>query len=408
MPDAARRTPAAAHPDRRPHDLPGLPLTRECPYHPPRAYEDLRGRGPVTKIRLYDGREAWAVTGHAAFRSLLTDERLTVDRDKAEFPDLVRVLALARPGRHHAMRALLRTDPPLHTEQRRAMLPSLALKRVQGRRPALQAAADRLLDSLAARPRTEPAELISAYVRPLVATGMTEILGLHGPDGSALHDLLHRHFDLVPPLDDFLRSLLARMPDRPGGDGLLDDLAAQVRDGRLTTEQFVHYGTVLVVAGQDVTISTIALAVLTLLVHGDELDRLRAGEVPWSRAVEELLRFLSVTSGLVRVATADIETSGVVIRAGDGVVLLNPAANRDPGVFEDADRLDLRRRHGNHVSFGFGVHQCIGQNLARLDVEVALSRLFERFPRLRLAAPVDEVPVRQGLVFGLGALPVRW
>lgn len=398
---------AAEDPPAHPDQLPELPLSRECPYHPPRAYEELRERGPVTKIRLYDGREAWAVTGYAAIRSLLTDERLTVDRDKAQFPSLVRVLALARPGRHAAMRALLRTDPPLHGEQRRALLPSLSLKRVQSWRPALEAAADERLDAVAARPRGEAAELIGSYIRPLVATGMSEMLGLRGDDRDQLHGLLRRHFDLVPPLDVFLNSLLERIPRQPGG-GLLHDLAAQVRDGRLTAEQFVHYSTVLIVAGQDVTVSTIALAVLTLLVHEDEQARLRAGEVPWSRAVEELLRFLSVTGGLVRVATADIETSGVVIRAGDAVVLLNPAANRDPGVFEHPRRLDLQRRAANHVSFGFGVHQCIGQNLARLDVEVALRKLFERFPKLRLAVPMDEVPVRQGLVFSVNALPVQW
>ncbi|WP_327322109.1 cytochrome P450 [Streptomyces sp. NBC_01210] len=389
--------------------LPGLPLTRECPYHPPRAYEDLRDRGSVTRIRLYDGREIWAVTGHGVVRSLLADERLTVDRDKAEFPKLARLLVLGRPDRHPSMRALLRTDPPLHTEQRRALSPSLSLKRIQTWRPALEAVADERLEALAAGPRGAAADLVGSYVRPLVTASMTEMLGIPEDDRSRLDDALYGHFDRVPVLEDYLRSVYERKLDQPAdGSGLLDDLIAQVRAGTLTPEQFVHYGTVLIVAGQDVTVSTIALAVLTLLTHEDELARLLGGEVPWSDAVEELLRFLSLTGGIVRVATTDIETSGVVIRAGDGVVLLNAAANRDPGVYELPRELDLRRRVRNHLAFGFGVHQCVGQNLARLDVEVALRKLFDRFPKLRLAVPLDEVPVRQGLVFGVSALPVEW
>lgn len=236
------------------------------------------------------------------------------------------------------------------------------------------------------------------------------MLGIPEGDRPHFHDLLHRHFDPVPPLEEYLLALCEakrRRHDVEGGTGLLDDLAGQVRAGTLTAEQFAHYGTVLVVAGQDITVSTIALAVLTLLTHEDELARLRSGAAPWPDAVEELLRFLSLTGGLVRVATADIEMSGVVIRAGDGVVLLNPAANRDPDVFERPHELDLGRGGRNHLAFGFGVHQCVGQNLARLDVEVALRKLFERFPKLRPAVSVDDVPVRQGLVFSVGALPVE-
>ncbi|KUJ69678.1 hypothetical protein ACZ90_10180 [Streptomyces albus subsp. albus] len=386
--------------------LPGLPLTRECPYHPPRGYEEPRARGPVTRVRLFDGKGIWAVTGHAAARALLADPRLTVDRDKAEFPRLARLLVLGRPDRHPAMRALLRTDPPLHSRQRRALLPSLALKRVQSWRPALEAVADARLDELAAGP-TASAELVGAYIRPLVTAGMAEMLGVPEAERPRLHDVVYRHFDAVPPLEEFLLSLLDGERGRPGG-GLLDDLLTQVEAGSVTREEFVHYGTVLIVAGQDVTVSTIALAVLTLLTHPAELDRLRSGQVPWPDAIEELLRFLSLTGGLVRVATADIEVAGEVIRAGDGVVLLNPAANRDPALFEQPHRLDLDRGARNHLTFGFGVHQCIGQNLARLDVETALRRLFDRFPALRLTVPVDQVPVRQGLVYSVSALPVAW
>nr|WP_063779364.1 cytochrome P450 [Kibdelosporangium sp. MJ126-NF4]CEL20853.1 putative cytochrome P450 hydroxylase [Kibdelosporangium sp. MJ126-NF4]CTQ98342.1 putative cytochrome P450 hydroxylase [Kibdelosporangium sp. MJ126-NF4] len=385
--------------------LPELPMSRECPHAPPVGYEQLRARGPVARVRLFDGRVVWAVTGHTAARQLLADPRLSVDPDAGELPKLSRAQVLGRPDRHRAMRTLLRTDPPLHTRQRRAMLPSLTLKRVQARRATLQAVADAHLDELAGRPEAD-AELIGAYIRPVVTAGLAAMLGVPESHQDRLEGAL-RHLDPVPPLERFLLSLLRIKRDQPG-DGLLDDLLASVDDGSVTEEEFVHYGTVLVSAGQDITVSTIAVGVLTLLSHEDELAGLRAGREPWPHAIEELLRFLSLTAGLVRVATADIDTAGVVIRSGDGVVLLNSAANRDPALAERPHELDLGRQVRNHLTFGFGVHQCIGQSLARLEVEVALRSLVDRFPTLRLAVPADQVPLRQGLVFGVNALPVAW
>ncbi|WP_176968484.1 cytochrome P450 [Amycolatopsis xylanica] len=378
-----------------------LPISRECPYAPPRAYEELRAEGPVTRVRLFDGRLVWAVTGHTAARRLLADPRLSVDPGAGEPPKLSRAQVLGRPERHRAMRTLLRTDPPLHTEQRRALLPSLTVKRTQTRRAALEAAADARLDELAAMP-DNAAELVGAYIRPVVTAGLATLLGVPDADRDRLDGAL-RHLDPVPPLEKFLLSLIETKRAHPG-DGLLDDLLATES---VTTDEFVHYGTVLISAGQDITVATIAVAVLTLLTHDAELTRLRTGQVTWPDAIEELLRFLSLTAGLVRVATADIEVADVVIKAGEGVVVLNSAANRDP-VFPRPHELDLRRRTRNHLTFGFGVHQCIGQHLARLEVEVALRRLFERFPSLRLGIEADQVPVRQGLVFAVTALPVTW
>lgn len=386
--------------------LPELPLTRECPYHPPQAYEQLREQGPLTRVRTFDGTVVWAATDHAQVRALFTDPRLSVDRDHPGFPKLTRVVALRRPEQHSAMRTLLRTDPPQHTKQRRALVPSFALRRIQARRPALEAAAQGYLNELEARPDSS-AELVGDYIKPLVTAGMALLLGIPDADRDRLYELLYHHFDPIAPLDEYLRSLLPVLRAQPG-DGLLDDLIRRLDAATLTEDEFVDYATVLIVAGQEVTVSTIAVAVPTLLAHETELDRVRTGEVTWQGAVEELLRFLSLTGGTVRIATADIEIGGVVVKAGEGVVLLNPAANRDPAVFDRPDELDLRRNRRNHLSFGVGVHQCIGHNLARLDIEVALQRLFERFPALRLTVPIDQLPVRQGLVFGVGALPVAW
>lgn len=384
--------------------LPELPLSRECPYHPPRAYEQLRERGPLTRVRTFDGTVVWAVTGHAEVRALFADPRLSVDRDHAEFPKLTRVVALRRPEQHSAMRTLLRTDPPRHTGQRRALAPHFSVRRIKARRPALEAAADALLDEVAATPNRS-AELVGSYIKPLVTAGMALLLGIPDDQRGRLHELLYHYFDPIAPLSEYLRELLET---KRHGNGLLDDLIGQVQAGTLSEQEYIDYATVLIVAGQEVTVSTIAVAVPTLLTHDAELDRLRRDAVAWPSAVEELLRFLSLTGGTVRIATSDIEIAGVVIEAGEGVVLLNPAANRDPAVFERPHELDLGRNRRNHLSFGAGPHQCIGHNLARLDIEVALQHLFQRFPTLRLTVPIEELPVRQGLVFGVSAVPVAW
>jgi pentalenic acid synthase len=382
---------------------PELPLSRECPHHPPKAYGGLRARGPVTEVRIFDGRTAWAVTGHTEVRSLLADRRLSVDRDEVDYPTLARVLTAMPPQRREVMKPLLATDPPVHTEQRRALLPSFTLQRVRTLRPVLAAAADALLDEL-----VSGADLVGAYARPFVAAGAAALLGLRGEDAERLRTLLTRHFDPIPELVAFIADLLRDPGPTLPGPGLLNELRDQIAAGTLPARDAAHYVTVILMAGQDITVNTIALAVTALLTYPAQLHRLRTGEIAWPDAVEELLRFLSLTGGLVRVATADIAVAGEVIRAGDAVVLLNPAANRDPAVFERPHELDLGRSARRHLSFGFGVHQCIGHNLARLDVEVALRRLLTRFPGLRLPIPVERLPVRQGVVFGLRALPVAW
>jgi pentalenic acid synthase len=161
----------------------------------------------------------------------------------------------------------------------------------------------------------------------------------------------------------------------------------------------------------------LAMGTLSLLAHRTQWDALVAEPARVPAAVEELLRYLSVADSVPRVALADVEIGGEVIRTGDGVLLATPAANRDARTFADPDRLDIGRpdrldigrsaRH--HVAFGYGVHQCVGQNLARATLEIALGTLVTRVPGLRLAVPADEVLIDGGVgVHRITRLPVRW
>ncbi|GAA1410100.1 cytochrome P450 [Catellatospora coxensis] len=392
-------------------DLPELPMTRECPYHPPAAYEDLRAIGPVTRVRQFDGRPVWAVTGHLETRELLSSPHMSVDRFHPNFPMPIPALTQLQSSRTPAIGALIRTDPPEHTRQRRDILPSFTLKKIGVLRPRIeQICADRL-DAITAKGPV--VDLVEEYTKPAVAMVLSQLLGVPFADREYFEDLTYRRFDPAQVVDaladltDYLSRLL-RAKETDPGDGLLDDLVGKVLAGELERDELVKYALVLVIAGQETTANTIALSVLTLLEHPDQLALLLDDPSLWPNAVEELLRFLAITGGLSRVATADIQLGDLTIADGDGLIFLNPGANRDEAQFERPNELDVRRTVRNHLTFGFGIHQCIGQNLARVEVEIALRALFTRIPTLRLAVPMEQIAVRQGLVFGLAELPVTW
>lgn len=212
-------------------------------------------------------------------------------------------------------------------------------------------------------------------------------------------------------LIEYIDDLIARKTTEPADD-LLSSLAARVNDGELTRARAASMGMLLLVAGHETTANMIALGTLALLENPAQLALLRDSEDPKfvAGAVEELLRYLTITHmGRRRVALEDIEHGGQTIRAGEGVVLAGEAGNWDPEVFDAPDRLDLTRDARRHVAFGFGVHQCLGQPLARVELQVAYPTLLRRVPGLRLATSVDEVPFKHdGQVYGVYELPVTW
>ncbi len=190
------------------------------------------------------------------------------------------------------------------------------------------------------------------------------------------------------------------------------DLARRVDAGDLTAGDAAQMGVLLLIAGHETTANMIALGTLALLQHPEQLARLRNCEDPAliSSAVEELLRYLTIThDGRKRIATEDIEIAGQTIKAGEGVIVATDLGNRDPEAFENPDTLDLERDARHHVAFGFGVHQCLGQPLARMELQVAYSTLFRRVPTLALATTLDQVPFKDDAsVYGVYELPVTW
>ncbi|MFD0386088.1 cytochrome P450 [Streptomyces stramineus] len=391
---------------------PAFPDDRTCPYQPPPSYGQLTAQGPLARVTLYDGRVVWLVTGHAEARTLLTDPRLSTDRRNPAFP----VVAPRAEAQSAVVLPLVGVDDPLHARQRRMLIPRFGLKRVAAMRPLIQRVVDRLIDDMLAD--GPGAELVSAYAMPVPSTVICSLLGVpyedHGFFESRSRALLAADTarEAAAARDD-LRGYLGRLIERKQaepGDGLLDELVAErLAEGELDREELVMMTLVLLVAYHETTSNMISLGVYTLLEHPEELAALRADPALMPRAVEELLRFLSIADGLVRVATEDIEIGGRTLRAGDGVMIGTSVVNRDGAAYEDPAAFDVHRSARHHVAFGYGVHQCLGQNLARAEMEIALRTLVERIPTLRLAVAPDEVVAKPANTLqGLVALPVTW
>jgi len=391
-----------------------FPQDRTCPYHPPPAYEPLRAARPLTRVTLFDGRQVWLVTGHALARDLLAHRRLSADRTHPGFPAPTERFAAARDRRI----ALLGADDPEHRTQRRMMVPSFTLRRAVELRPRIKRIVDERLDAMIAQ--GPPAELVSAFALPVPSMVICALLGVPYADHDFFEGQSRRLLrgpkaadtqDARDQLDAYFEELIDRkLKQAEPGTGVLDELVhQQLRDGVLERREVISFATILLVAGHETTANMISLGTFTLLRHPERLAELREDPGLIPDAVEELMRLLSIADGLLRRATEDIDAGGTTIRAGDGVVFSTSVINRDADVYADPDILDWHRPARHHVAFGFGIHQCLGQNLARAELEIALHTLFDRLPTLRLAAPAEEIPFKPGdTIQGMLELPVTW
>ncbi|MFG2455988.1 cytochrome P450 [Streptomyces sp. NPDC048523] len=391
-----------------------FPQDRTCPYHPPTAYDPLRAARPLSRITLFDGRPAWLVTGHGTARALLADPRLSTDRTRDGFPAPTARFAAVKNRRT----ALLGVDDPEHRVQRRMMVPAFTLRRATELRPRIQEIVDERIDAMIAQ--GPPAELVSAFALPVPSTVICALLGVPYTDhdffegqsrrllrGPTADDVM----DARDQLEEYVDELITRKQKQPEpGDGVLDGLVhQQLRDGELNREELIALAIILLVAGHETTANMISLGTFTLLQHPDQLVELRTDPALIPNAVEELMRMLSIADGLLRMALEDIEVAGTRIRAGEGVVFSTSVVNRDEDVYADPDTLDWHRPARHHIAFGFGIHQCLGQNLARAELEIALRTLLDRLPTLRLAAPAEEIPFKPGdTIQGMLELPVTW
>ncbi|MFD7921079.1 cytochrome P450 [Streptomyces sp. NPDC059740] len=389
-----------------------------CPFDPPAEFARLRADEPVSRISLADGTQAWLATRYADVRAILGDTRFSSDTTLPGYP-LSGMTGGSTTSRH---RGFIRMDPPEHTRLRRMVTREFMVKRVEAMRPEVQRITDELCDRMAeAHAAGEPIDLVEALALPVPSLVISLLLGVPYDD----HDLFQRLTGTLlsrtvtederavarEELRGYLHHLVLGKEKQPGEDILSRLIVEQEQPGELTHEDVVSFAALLLIAGHETTANMIGLSALTLMQDRETADRLREEPGLVRGAVEELLRFHSIIrNGPRRVATEDIEVGGVLIRAGEGVVTAVPSANRDQEVFEDADRLDVCRPNAqHHVAFGYGIHQCLGQALARVELQVVIATLLRRFPDMRPAAPVEEIPFRTDMaIYGCHSLPVTW
>ncbi|SNS22598.1 hypothetical protein SAMN05216276_100639 [Streptosporangium subroseum] len=402
--------PAGEHPA----EIPEYPMARAagCPFDPPPALHAMQEEGPLAKVRLWDGSTPWIVTRYAEQRALLADPRISVDVTRPGYPS-------PTPIRGSSPISFILMDDPEHARLRRMVTAPFAIKRVEALRPAVQKITDDLIDTMLAGPK--PVDLVEAFALPVPSLVICALLGVPYAD----HDFFQENSKTIIKrsatpeqrsaalgrLAGYLNDLLDEKLANPGDD-MLSQLTERIKTGELSREGAAQMGVLLLIAGHETTANMIALGTLALLENPGQLALLRDADDPKlvSSAVEELLRYLHIThNGRRWVALEDIEIDGQVIRAGDGLIVANDIGNRDPGAFPDPDRLDIRRDARHHVAFGFGVHQCLGQPLARMELQVVYSTLYRRIPTLRLATDLDQVPFKHdGSVYGVYELPVTW
>jgi cytochrome P450 len=386
---------------------------RACPFH---GDASVTEPGPMTKVTLRGGQEVWAASRHADVRAVLTDPAFSSDRGHPNYPapNGRRVRQMSKEKR-----SMITMDPPEHGPARRMVLGEFTVKRLASLGPRVQEIVDEHIDAMLASP-DRTADLVSALAQPVPSLVICEQLGVPYEDHDFFQSrtrtmLSHQATpDEVRGASDELRSYMDKLVSlketEPTDDLLSRQIIKHREDGTENHEALVSLAALLLIAGHETTANMISLGTLALLQHPDQLAALRADPSKTLGAVEELLREFTIAEFVTsRVAVRDTVVGGVEVKAGEGVLTLGNAANHDPDVFTDPNRLDITRGARNHIAFGYGAHQCLGQNLARVELQIVFDTLFARVPTLRVAVPVSELPFKDdATVYGLHSLPVSW
>ncbi|ALO06603.1 Putative cytochrome P450 hydroxylase [Streptomyces venezuelae] len=381
-----------------------------CPFDPPARLAELREERPLARMTYPDGHIGWLATGYSTVRAIMGDSRFSSRYELMHYPLPGGPEGPLPPAPVGDMTGM---DAPEHTRFRRILTGRFTVRRM---RELSDRVAEITAAHLDAMERGGPGvDLVEAFARPLPALMICELLGVPYADRERFQGHAHTimSMDVTPEdrygafvgLQEYMAELVAAKRAEPADD-LLGDLA---RDSDLTDEELVGIGGFLLAAGLDTTANMIAHGTFALLSAPAQADALRADPDLAPQAVEELMRYLTVAHTSVKSALVDVELDGHIVRAGESVTLSLEAANRDPERFPDPDVLDLHRKATGHLGFGHGIHQCLGQQLARVELTVALPALLRRFPSLRLDVPADEVPLRTDMsIYGVHRLPVTW
>jgi hypothetical protein len=390
-------------------------MARGCPLDPPPELATIQAENPVSRVNLWDGSTPWLITRYDDARAVLSDPRTSVNATLPGYPNLSAAFA----ARRTASPSLPNLDNPQHSAMRRTLTAEFMVKKVDALRPYIQQVVNGLVDDMLAGPK--PVEFVSTFAKSVPLTVICTMLGVPYADRDFFHDRVRLTMSRSTEpgislaangeLLDYLSDLLDVKNARPQDD-LLSTLAVdQLRTGAMTRRQLAELAMVLLIGGHETTGSMIALGTLTLLENPDQLAEIRAGDQKLvENAVEELLRYLTVAqNGRRRVATDDIELGEHRIHKGEGIIVAGDIANRDPAAFPAPDVLDIHRAARHHMAFSYGIHQCLGQSLARAELQTVWGTLFRRIPTLALAVPFEDLAFdHDAMIYGVHELPLTW
>ncbi|WP_330335570.1 cytochrome P450 (plasmid) [Streptomyces sp. NBC_00536] len=406
-------------------------MNRQCPYVLDLSGTDIHAevahlhqQGPATRVILPGGLAGWVLSGSDTIRALLVDPRVSKDGYRhwpawisgevgAEWPLAIWV----------SVQNMITAYGPEHTRLRKPVAAAFTARRVGRMRPLIEEVADELLDRLAELPPDTVVDLRTAFGHELPTRIVFELFGIPERSWAPLHTIIKGFFDTTITAEDAqangelmyatMTDLLAHRRAHPGDD--ITTVLINARDegdgSRLSEKELIDNLILLLTAGYETSVNLICSAVHALLGNPGQLELVRSGGAEWDDVVEETLRLEPpATYGLMRFAVEDIEMAdGVVIPKGDPIVVSFGSAGRDPAVHgPDAGSFDITRAtRGDHLSFGFGTHHCLGASLARLECRVGVERLFDRFPDLSLAVRPEELRTVDSFISnGLESLPV--
>jgi cytochrome P450 len=369
--------------------------------------------------------KSWIITRYADVRDLLLSDDLSVNRLIGFYSALPpREAELLRDIVHYLNLWLAFRDPPDHTRLRRIMRHAFAPAAIDAMRPQIEGITAHLLDRLEAKGGDGRIDLIRDYALLLPAFVIMDLLGVPRTmldevkawsDDMAVFiggarnadDKYERAARGCRMMSDYFRRLIAERSANPRPGFLMDLIEARDEGDRLSDDELVATCILILFAGHETTTNLIGNAVLTLLRHPGELARLRADPALIDSAIEEVMRYDGPTNALVRVVARDHVLHGKTLREGERVFVMVSAANRDPRAFPDPDRFDIGRASNRHLTFGQGIHLCLGARLARAEGRIGVLRLLERFPALALDPEAPPEWLDAMVPRGTRRLPVR-
>ncbi len=394
------------------------PRSMKCPFDPAPVLTDLQRSEGIARVKIWDGSEPWLITRHADVKAVFMDEsRISADPDKPGYPEQ-NAGYKATVGADRSLRTL---DNPEHDKQKRMVMGSLSAQAVEAIRPKIQETVDGLIDAMLKRGRS--ADLVADFAGIIPMMVLCELIGIPYKDRDFFAENVEISFSHSSTLEeaqaaadaffDYLDKAVDEKLATPD-DALLSRLVhQQMQIGRLTRMEVKEITRSLVFAGTETTTSAISLGMLTLMRHPEQLAEIAASEDRrfLNKAVYELMRYLGIThTGRRRAITAPVDVCGRTLQPGEGVIIANTLADRDEAIFPEPDKFDIHRENANAtLAFGYGIHQCPGQYLSRVEQQVVLGTLPKRIPSLRLAIPFEEVRFKEtGTMYGLHDLPVEW